>query len=604
MSSPSTHHYYHQHHHHYHTHLKHWPQDLNYHPLSIWSTANNLFIKLHNDHLNIDQKQPQSLSMAIPTPTTATIMPIFYEDDYYNHSSSTATRTESLATTESSSSLSSSSLSLVAILTLDTILTLILPYSIIFILSIVGNLLVIITLTLDRSMRSVTNIFLLNLAISDLLLGVFCMPFTLVGVLLRRFIFGAFVCHMISYFQAVSVAVSVWTLVSMSIERYYAICHPFRSRESRQTKKHAYRILAMVWTLAFITMSPTAIVSKLQQTNQTGHYKCREAWPSFLHKQVFTLFLDFILLIIPLIIMIMTYSSIALTLRNSVSVKKQQTQTNGDNHNHQQQKQLGQTKHLQMSIAMTTMKNKSSSYSYKTTSIHQQQDNCSLTDLIDADNTSNNIRCQKFQSNQNGNHMSDNNHSYDKRQSNRFEIDQNIAETVISPTTAALLLNRSSSNHRVQSPIINNGLSSSLEHCGSGSSVQFANNRAILLVANTSSHSYHGTSRQRRIIIMLFVVVIEFFICWSPIFLLDTMALYRPELVYGTSQKVSRWIGIDIISVCHLLCFCSTCNNPITYCFMNKRFRDHFFSLFRCRAAMPVNINNPSSIQQPNEIKA
>lgn len=58
----------------------------------------------------------------------------------------------------------------------------------------------------------------------------------------------------------------------------------------------------------------------------------------------------------------MTYSSIALTLRNSVSVKKQQqTQTNGDNHNHQQQKQLGQTKHLQMSIAMTTMKNKSSS---------------------------------------------------------------------------------------------------------------------------------------------------------------------------------------------------------------------------------------------------
>ncbi|OTF78906.1 sulfakinin receptor-like protein [Euroglyphus maynei] len=31
----------------------------------------------------------------------------------------------------------------------------------------------------------------------------------------------------------------------MSIERYYAICHPFRSRESRQTKKHAYRILAM-----------------------------------------------------------------------------------------------------------------------------------------------------------------------------------------------------------------------------------------------------------------------------------------------------------------------------------------------------------------------
>lgn len=84
----------------------------------------------------------------------------------------------------------------------DTFVTLILPYSIIFVLSIVGNLLVIITLSLNRSMRSVTNIFLLNLAISDLLLGVFAMPFTLVGVLLRRFIFGAFMCHLISYLQS------------------------------------------------------------------------------------------------------------------------------------------------------------------------------------------------------------------------------------------------------------------------------------------------------------------------------------------------------------------------------------------------------------------
>ena len=164
-------------------------------------------------------------------------------------------------------------------------------------------------------------------------------------------------------------------------------------------------------------------------------------------------------------------------------------------------------------------------------------------------------------------------------------------------------MNRSTSNHHhVQSPIINNGLLSP-ELSGSCGSLQSTTNKTILRVANTSYNSYHGTSRQRRIITMLFVVVIEFFICWSPIFLLDTMALYRPELVYGTSQKVSNWIGIDIISVCHLLCFCSTCNNPITYCFMNKRFRDHFSSLFRCRTAIPVNMNNPSSIQQPNEIK-
>ena len=56
----------------------------------------------------------------------------------------------------------------------------------------------------------------------------------------------------------------------MSVERYYAICQPLKSRESRQTRRHAYRILALVWALALFLMSPTAIVSQLQLIPQTG----------------------------------------------------------------------------------------------------------------------------------------------------------------------------------------------------------------------------------------------------------------------------------------------------------------------------------------------
>lgn len=74
-------------------------------------------------------------------------------------------------------------------------------YSIIFLLSVVGNVLVIVTLIQNKRMRTVTNVFLLNLAISDLLLAVFCMPFTLVPVLLRDFIFGGAMCIMIRYLQ-------------------------------------------------------------------------------------------------------------------------------------------------------------------------------------------------------------------------------------------------------------------------------------------------------------------------------------------------------------------------------------------------------------------
>lgn len=74
-------------------------------------------------------------------------------------------------------------------------------YSIIFIFAIVGNLLVASTLFQNRRMRTITNVFLANLAISDMLLGVLCMPITLVGTYLRHFIFGELVCKFIQFAQ-------------------------------------------------------------------------------------------------------------------------------------------------------------------------------------------------------------------------------------------------------------------------------------------------------------------------------------------------------------------------------------------------------------------
>lgn len=74
------------------------------------------------------------------------------------------------------------------------------------------------------------------------------------------------------YIVAVSVSVSAWTLVAMSVERYYAICHPLKSRESRQTLSHAYRMIAFVWMGSLITMSPIGIVSKLIPIRDNGNF--------------------------------------------------------------------------------------------------------------------------------------------------------------------------------------------------------------------------------------------------------------------------------------------------------------------------------------------
>lgn len=77
----------------------------------------------------------------------------------------------------------------------------ILLYTLIFLLSVFGNLLIIIVLVMNKRMRTVTNSFLLSLAFSDLMMAIFCMPFTLIPNILEDFIFGGAMCKIISYFM-------------------------------------------------------------------------------------------------------------------------------------------------------------------------------------------------------------------------------------------------------------------------------------------------------------------------------------------------------------------------------------------------------------------
>lgn len=86
----------------------------------------------------------------------------------------------------------------------------ILLYSLIFLLSVLGNSLVITVLIRNKRMRTVTNIFLLSLAVSDLMLCLFCMPFNLIPNLLKDFIFGSAVCKTTTYFMGELLRVTVF----------------------------------------------------------------------------------------------------------------------------------------------------------------------------------------------------------------------------------------------------------------------------------------------------------------------------------------------------------------------------------------------------------
>lgn len=80
---------------------------------------------------------------------------------------------------------------------------------------------------------------------------------------------------------------------------------------------------------------------------------------------------------------------------------------------------------------------------------------------------------------------------------------------------------------------------------------------------------------KKRVIKMLFAVVLEFFICWTPLYIINTIVLFEQSIIYNN-------LGYTAISFFQLLAYTSSCCNPITYCFMNYGFRKSFMNLFRC----------------------
>lgn len=100
----------------------------------------------------------------------------------------------------------------------------ILLYTLIFFVSVIGNLLIIVVLTANKRMRTVTNTFLLSLAVSDLMMAVFCMPFTLIPNILKDFIFGAAMCKIVAYLMGERKSGQRWReirgLIRMPNEEY------------------------------------------------------------------------------------------------------------------------------------------------------------------------------------------------------------------------------------------------------------------------------------------------------------------------------------------------------------------------------------------------
>lgn len=132
-------------------------------------------------------------------------------------------------------------------------------YSLIFLVGIVGNGLVIFSVLRFSKMRTATNMYLLNLAMADILF-LFALVFFIPSYLLQRWPFNTGCCILFFGLTAINWYASVFTLTAMSIDRYFAVVKI--TPHHKRPLGHVRAICATIWVTAVVVMFPTLLFSK------------------------------------------------------------------------------------------------------------------------------------------------------------------------------------------------------------------------------------------------------------------------------------------------------------------------------------------------------
>lgn len=189
-------------------------------------------------------------------------------------------------------------------------------YAVIFFLGLFGNILVCYIVYSNKAMQTVTNLFITNLALSDILLCILAVPFTPLYTFIGRWIFGRLICHLVPYAQATSVYVSTLTLTAIAIDRYFVILYPLRQRMKLAT---CLMVLLGIWIFSLLVTLPYGIW--MQMGIHKGRDVCEEAWPIDNLEMAFGCFTLVMQFVIPFCVIAYCYLKISRRLNQRAKAK-------------------------------------------------------------------------------------------------------------------------------------------------------------------------------------------------------------------------------------------------------------------------------------------
>lgn len=214
--------------------------------------------------------------------------------------------------------------------------------TLIIILTIVGNILVILSVFTYKPLRIVQNFFIVSLAVADLTVAILVLPFNVAYSILGRWEFGIHICKMWLTSDVLCCTASILNLCAIALDRYWAITDPINYAQKRTVERVLILIFG-VWVLSLLISSPPLIGWNDWPDDFSGDTPCQ-----LTSNQGYVIYSSLGSFFIPLIIMTIVYIEIYIATRrrlrerakaskmNAMALKSNFTKTieNTPNNNH------------------------------------------------------------------------------------------------------------------------------------------------------------------------------------------------------------------------------------------------------------------------------
>ncbi|XP_060526481.1 QRFP-like peptide receptor [Cylas formicarius] len=188
----------------------------------------------------------------------------------------------------------------------------------VFLLALIANVLLIVIVIKDRYMQNVTNYFLVNLSIADLLVTLICMPNAAWNAYTKYYGFGSLTCKITAYLQCIAVASSIFTITAMAIDRYLAIIRPFSLRYRCFKKTTTVIVILALWMFSLLLFCPNLWNVELQKLfpgTPIDIYMCTVVFSDFpINQDVLGIVWFIFMFAIPGLIMTVAYALMGRTL--------------------------------------------------------------------------------------------------------------------------------------------------------------------------------------------------------------------------------------------------------------------------------------------------